>query len=749
MRVQRLYVLPFTLSLALAVAPAAAAGSTLAPVLQTPEEGPVEGAESAVPPDTYRDAEARVLVEKARAAWEGRSKAIDSYEARIHERGYIGVRGERLSRDRVVYERERTGKVRWQADGSRMVRWDGGQEVVFGMRSDEHPQWEEDLVDWLAGAFSRRADFLYDPEADGIGFGVAGFGTVVHPLAAEAGEHYRYATGDTLRLVMPDIDREITLTEVMVEPRRTAPDLAYASLWVDVESGHVVRVLYRAARPWNLGLDGDRTLMGLAKLFEAHVEAVAVDYGFHEMAWWLPRRHALQLTLRAGSLLKLPVTMEWMAEDYRLNDPASGEWDPETFPEDWVVREGTRGAPGGGSDEEAPDSIRWLTATPPAGVLLSNPDIGAADGRMGEAEGVGVFEPEELEGVPTAMEGSAPQVAVPEPDWSWGLEDQLLRYNRVEGLSAGLRGELPLTLLSPSWAVGGEIRLGAADLEPRGEVAVWRDRRRGRATLAAYRRLDETSDWERHTSLSSSVASLVWGSDRGDYYHAEGVELKARQSLRRLKLRGRLFGERHRPVEGNTDFHLTGLLDGDSLRSNPPALGGAWLGGEVAGGIHRGTDPRGTRLSGEFHAEAAQGEPGAYLRVTGALAAAHRWDPLDLGVKVGAGRSWGALPVQREFALVGPATLRGPASGSVRGPAHWFARAESSYQLVDDVPGVRAVAFLDAGWAGDTGSFTMRSTELHPGLGLSIADGTVRLDVTNPTLDDRTTRFYVYFDGVL
>lgn len=699
--------------------------------------------------DPYESPEIRALVEKAKRALEHREAAIESYEARIHERSYLGVRGERLSRSRAIYERERAGHVRWEGVGRQMVRWDGAAEAVLGMPSQEHPEWEEDLVESLAGALSRRADFLYDPHSDGIGFGVAGFSTVAHPLGDEAEDHYRYAAGDTLRIFMPEIDREVTLAEVVVEPRRVAYDVAHASLWVDVETGHVARVLYRAARPWNMGLDTERNLLGFAGGLEAYVEGVAIDYALFDLEWWLPRRHAFQVSLRARPFLEVPAIIEWSARDYRLNEPATETWNPEAFPDDWVVREGARSADGGGDSDAHPDSIRWVTVTPPADTLHAAGAIAGSDGPMGEREEVGVFLPEELEGLWDELEGFAPQAAVPEPDWSWGLENRLLRYNRVEGLSAGVRGEVPLDFVSPRWAVGAEIRLGMADLEPRGEVVVWRDRGRGRVGVAAYRRLDEASDWENHTGLSSSVAALVAGSDRGDYHHVDGMELAARHVPGRVTLAGRLFVERHRSVERNTDFHLTGLFGSRDLRENPAAVEADWLGTDLTVGAYRGTDPRGTRLSGAARVEAAHGGAGEYLRLGAEGAVAHRWGPFDLGFQGGAGRAWGDLPIQREFALVGPSTLRGPRAGSLRGASYWFARAEGSYRLEEDIPGVRAAVFLDAGWAGQPGSFSVGATELHPGVGLSIADGTVRLDLANPWFDEQTTRMYVYLDGVL
>src|SRR5262249_48944866 len=48
----------------------------------------------------------------------------------------------------------------------------------------------------------------------------------------------------------------------------------------------------------------------------------------------------------------------------------------------------------------------------------------------------------------------------------WGIERGMLRYNRVEGLSAGVATE---RVLGNGYTTGGLVRIGSADLEPNGE----------------------------------------------------------------------------------------------------------------------------------------------------------------------------------------------------------------------------------------------------------------------------------------
>src|SRR6185437_13062074 len=105
----------------------------------------------------------------------------------------------------------------------------------------------------------------------------------------------------------------------------------------------------------------------------------------------------------------------------------------------------------------------------------------------------------------------------PEPDWAprapefrWGLRDGLIRYNRVEGLSAGaaLTDELGLGL-----SVRAEARLGVADLQPNAELHVTRTSASGAVSGGVYRRLASANDWGDPFTVGSSLWSFLWGDD--------------------------------------------------------------------------------------------------------------------------------------------------------------------------------------------------------------------------------------------
>jgi hypothetical protein len=57
----------------------------------------------------------------------------------------------------------------------------------------------------------------------------------IHPIALGAEAYYRYATGDSLTITLPD-GRAIRLRELRIEPRRPEWKLSVGSFWFDVSS---------------------------------------------------------------------------------------------------------------------------------------------------------------------------------------------------------------------------------------------------------------------------------------------------------------------------------------------------------------------------------------------------------------------------------------------------------------------------------------------------------------------------------
>src|SRR5690606_10825642 len=94
--------------------------------------------------------------------------------------------------------------------------------------------------------------------------------------------------------------------------------------------------------------------------------------------------------------------------------------------------------------------------------------------------------------------------------WRTGFQGlDLLRYNRVEGLSIGASAGMDLGRAR----VDGPGRLGVADLAPNFELAASRESAISRQRVAVYRRLDAVGPTPASLGLGSSLTALLFGRD--------------------------------------------------------------------------------------------------------------------------------------------------------------------------------------------------------------------------------------------
>ena len=74
---------------------------------------------------------------------------------------------------------------------------------------------------------------------------------IVHPLSAGADSVYEFSVGDSLDIRLPD-KHVIHVREIRVRPRRPSSQLIVGSLWIDAETGNLVRTAYRPSTPIDL-----------------------------------------------------------------------------------------------------------------------------------------------------------------------------------------------------------------------------------------------------------------------------------------------------------------------------------------------------------------------------------------------------------------------------------------------------------------------------------------------------------------
>lgn len=687
--------------------------------------------------DAYLDAGARELVERARTRRQTVDRSIAEYRTLARDRVSVGLRA--LGRDRTLYTHESAARIHWRRDAP-------GEIEMLGARSAA-PMFRNGVR--VPRALHRLGAYLTfdpaDPDLIRAAF-TDSDNSVRHPLAEGSEAHYRFRSGDTTRVRLAD-GTTLRLVELQVIPRRNEFFLASGSLWLDADSHALVRAVVRPARPWDIDLDGDEDddVPGFVKPVRGEIRYIVIEYGLWEMRWWMPRLIAFEGVAEAGTLGGLGSTVRYERSytDFRIAaTPAAGP------PAD-VAPVLTR-CPQDAEDGSPALACRCLgrrchqytvhvprdTASlidspylPPT--LFAPGPVLVTDAEMRQIrELIGRLQP--------------PVWALQRPTLRWDVaRADLLRYNRVEGLSVGARGSADFGAL----AADASVRLGIADREPGVELGVERRSFERHLRVAGYRRLAAFDAAPRPLGLGNSLSALFLGRDDGDYFRALGVELLATPPRAAPQWYAwRLFAEQQRAAEKQTEFSLPRLFDGDrSFRPNPAADRAEQVGASLLLRAARALDPAGVRWTADVRLEAQAGTFG-FGRPSLALgAAAPLASRLRGAVEVAGGTSVGALPAQALWYLGGPASVRGYAPAAAAGTAFWRARAELSNSL----PAARLVLFSDAGWAGPREDVRLDPALLSAGVGASLLDGLLRFDLARALRAERGWRAELYLNGTL
>jgi hypothetical protein len=314
------------------------------------------------------------------------------------------------------------------------------------------------------------------------------------------------------------------------------------------------------------------------------------------------------------------------------------------------------------------------------------------------------------------------------------------RYNRVEALSLGLGGSFRRGRFTLD-AMG---RIGVADGVPNGELGSELAGRTSAIRLGVYRRLDAVNPDTRPFGVVNSVWGVLAQRDDGDYFRTLGAELTARNTETGW-WSWRLYAERQRPASVETSFSLPHVFD-DARHFRPNVVADR---ADQAGASFtlRGNQPlsRTLQVGGDVTIE---GEGGDYSFGRGGMTARAIITPkefLALAIEASAGTSAGTIPSQSLFYLGGPATLRGYDGAVTAGASYWRGRVE----IGNTFPAVRITAFTDAGWAGPRDGFWNGRPLIGSGVGASLLDGLVRMDLSRALRAPKGWRFDLYFDGRL
>jgi hypothetical protein len=603
---------------------------------------------------------------------------------------------------------------------------------------------------------------------------------IEHPLERGAEALYEYSLGDSLSIRLPDRS-VVLLREVRVRPRRPESRLIVGSLWLDIESGALVRAAYRPSVPtdlWPLMASemsrDDESRIKRFGPFLGIIREIVVEHGLYQRRFWLPRTRMTSAEGTAkGARLVVSITQTFQYEHVAAMPQGSISTLASVPPPDIDERTGRVRRPQWRGVEEREGRCRPRGSTDP--VFTS--DSLLRDGTLSVmyAEGVrfrvllpcNEYDLLSSRELPPSIYGGDDELftetdfnalrrdveralgITKQAKWEpqppvvrYGLDATLLRYNRVEGLSAGV---LVTRVLGKGYTGSAAARVGLADLEPNGEVGLARSNVRTNLGGSAYRRLAAANDWGNPFGVGASASAALFGRDEGFYYRTLGAELTGthRRAPQSAQLSWRVFAERQDSAPVETNGSLARVINDVRFGPNIQARAGFFSGASGAIGRAWGVDPRGTRAIGSLRAEAAAGES-AYARLASELTVAQGLAAdLQGTITAAAGASAGALPAQRLWYLGGAHTVRGHRAGAVAGDAFWLARAE----LAKGHPLIRPSLFADLGWAGARDRWR---DDVIPvagvGVGASTLDGLVRLDLARSTRGGGRWTAYFYFD---
>lgn len=680
----------------------------------------------------YRDPVARQLVERARASRGELGADISSYTAVIRNRMAAQLR--MPLKDRTLIRTESAARVRWSRDGETVVWMLAGREQDPG---GVEPRTSTGQI------FDPTSDRIYLENSEGKKDDGDLF--IYHPLGADAEEGYVFSSGDTLRMRLPD-GTTIRAIELKVEPRKPSYQYVAGALWIEPESGALVQALFRPSRRFDLLRDGlieadDAEVLekipGIFKPMEGDLELFVIEYSLVELKHWMPRLIRVEGYVRAGAA-KVPFGAEtsYDFESVQVDGNAASSMTTPEVLASWGLTDTVRARISGGKNKRV---VTYRPADEQA--LLSSPELPPA---IWEAspEFATEAELEELgrrleKLVPTRSRGEVTRSF----DWGWGGTG-LLRYNRVESLSVGAR----YGASHPLAAAAATVRLGAADLQPNIELEAQYRMPRRTLGLDLYHRLSSVDPDQGSLGFGNSAAALLLGRDDGEYFRATGARLSlAPAAMSRPWYRASLYGERHRAAERETDVSLAHLIGGDGFRPNIEAAAVELAGASLALTPWFGADARRVQGGLEVAADAVTGDRTFQrLRAT-ARAAAPLFSGVRLGLEAGAGTTWGDAPIQYHWFMGGPSTLRGYDGSSAVGTS--FGRGRVDFTRGTQF-GALAI-FSDAAWAGERSEFDRDDLLISAGVGGSLMDGLVRLDIARALREPKGWRLELYLDALL
>jgi hypothetical protein len=331
-------------------------------------------------------------------------------------------------------------------------------------------------------------------------------------------------------------------------------------------------------------------------------------------------------------------------------------------------------------------------------------------------------------------------------------------FNRVHGLRLGPRFEVwsePGIDTPPRGKLFGELSYGFANQKinyKAGASATWHATSRWDMTTSAQvHRLTGVRDMDvLPNNGEQALTALLYGGDFRDYYLRDGSEISFRWELDDLShaIGLTFLAEAHESLAKSTDWSL--LRWTSEKEANPPITPGQMrsvvLSYDFDSRIQEGSYTRGWRHS--FALEHGDSALGSDFDFTRFQAQFRRYQPLgdhafDARLKIGLSTS--DLPIQRQFIIGGPGTLRGYDLYEFAGDQMVLLNLEYRRRVFDEFFGA---LFFDAGkvWE-DLEAFDMTGVKANVGVGVQISDSW-RLNWAQALEPGRSARFHMRWAGM-
>jgi hypothetical protein len=296
----------------------------------------------------FRDDVARSMLARARSARMSQDSALLSYDARSYLRMSMGLRISRLGPERLLFRTEHAGRVRWTRQSGVWIETTGRRSLVPMGQADI------DLSEATPVPYFPGREALWLPSGSlRVAQDEVNENDLLHPLATGAEAYYRYKTGDSIQIRLPD-GRQIQLRELEITARRPEWRAFVGSFWFDAQQGSLVRAAYRMAAEIDLwqeaGDEGKRQIAELEKQLQsdtgtvadslrkkiksiqgegrganiasvflnpmkARVTGITVEYGLYEGRFWLPKLNVFEGEGQV-SFIRVPIRYE---ESYRYS----------------------------------------------------------------------------------------------------------------------------------------------------------------------------------------------------------------------------------------------------------------------------------------------------------------------------------------------------------------------------------------------------------------------------------------------